>query len=258
MEKIINNIMYSIPQSWDYISLEKYLELRNLKIEEDEEFKPLAIISHYIGCPLLDLKRMNINELRELITAMSFISTTEIPDSKPIENFVISGETYHVMQSMLNQQAQDYFAMEAVMTEAQQDSFAALPKILAIICRKTDETLDTIDMNSRQILFKKNLSVVQANSLRVFFYSYAQILQINSQLYLNRNQIIHQKQQEVEDTMKPLAGMGWRGRWLKKTLEKLMQYYINHWNKYYSGTASKSKKASIWKTYRKSKTNKRV
>lgn len=256
MKRIINGIEYQIPKSWEDISLEKYLEVMNVDVDEDEEFRSLIIIGHYTGIPVVELKRMKLTELHELLNVMKFLQT-DIAEDKPIENIIISGETYHVIESMLTEQAQDYFAMDAMLREAQHNIYNAMPKLLAIMLRKSGENLDEINIDQRTAFFKKNVNVVQANGLRVFFYNYGIMLQLHSQLYSNRNQIIHQKELEVENTMKRLDGMGWRGRWLKKILQKLLKFYTNHWKNYYSGTVSNSKKTSISKTYRKSKTKKR-
>lgn len=249
---VIRNISgenYSIPTSWDDIKLKTYLDVAKLKDVKEEEFKELIIISHYTGIPLQTLKRMKLSDLNEIINDMSFLAK-EIPEMA-IEQFTISGETFHVMQSFLLEEAQDYFAVEAILQEANHDPMKALPKLLAVVCKKQGESLDDISIEKRQTFFLENLSVQQAESLKVFFYQCASLFKINSLLYSNSDQIIQKKVQEVETTLKRLDGTGWYGTWLKKTLQRFLRYYEHVWKTSYSGTQSTSKNSNIKRTLKR-------
>jgi hypothetical protein len=235
----------TIPSCWQDISLRKYMEIVKIKEDESEEFKSLYVIEAYTGIPLIELKRMKLTELHVIVDVLKFI-TTEIPE-EPIENFIINGETYHVTQSLLLEEAQDYFAVEAILQEAEQDPFKALPKLLAVVCKKPQESLDQIDIIKRSELFLDGLNIVQANALRVFFYHCGLLFNLNFQLYSNRDQIIQAKVEECKNTVEQLDGTGYYGRWLKKTLQKLIRYYEQDWKNFSSGTQSKSRELS-WKT----------
>ena len=252
----INAIEYQIPCSWDEIKLSTYLKVSNLKDDTDEEFKELVIIETYTGIPLIDLKRMPLSELKQLIKDMMFI-TTDIPET-PIESLVVSGDTYHVLQNLLLEEAQDYFTLEAILNENSGDGWKALPKILAVVCKKTGETLDTIDIDQRAKMFLNNVNIVEANSLKVFFYNYAQLLNLHSQLYSQRNEIFQQQVQEVNNSLKKLDGGGQYSKWLKKTLQKFLQYYIQNWENISSGTQSssnvKSMKTTLHRLFLRKKT----
>jgi len=124
----------SVPNSWSDISLKKYLGMLDIKDDDNEEFKSLILISYFTDIPLVTLKRMPLGELQAISSCMQFLQTP-IPE-KTIENFTIDGNTFHVMQSFLLGQAQDYIAVEAILSDYEHDSLKALPKLLAVVCKK--------------------------------------------------------------------------------------------------------------------------
>ena len=235
----------NIPDRWEDVTLRQYMKIAKLT-DTDEEFKSLVIISAYTDIPLVDLKRLKLSTLHEIVEVMKFIHTP-IPE-QPCTEFSIGygkeHQRFYVVQNVLEAEAQDYFATEAILTEAKQDVFTALPKLLAVVCKKSGENLDMINIEERETLFLDHMNVVQAMGIQVFFYGLGLTYNLNSQFYSNREMILEAKRKECEDSLKRLDGTGWYGRWLKKTLARFLAYYMESWKKSSFGQVSEHKKSN--------------
>jgi len=238
-----------VPTCWKEVMLGTYLKIASLKEDEAEEFQALRIIEAYTGIPVLTQKRMQLIELHEITAALEFLNTPMV--ESPIEQFTIEGETYHVVQNLLVEEAQDYFAIEAIMQEAEQNSLTALPKLLAVVCKRPKESLDTIDINKRQQLFLDRLDVETANNLRVFFYNCGMLYQINSLFYSNRQAIWEAKLTEVKSSLQKLDGTGFYGKWLQKTLRRFLKSYEEIYKTFSSGVPLEQKQSSMKTTFKR-------
>jgi len=245
----IQSVEYHIPTSWESITLGRYLKIAKLNPDDTEEFKSLLIIEAYTDIPVVELKRMPLTGLHEITSIMQFIHTP-IPE-KPITDFVVDGERYYVTQNILEAEAQDFFTTESILSEASGDVLNAMPKLMAVLCKRDRETLDEININERQQLFLNKASIVQAMGIKVFFYNLATIYRLNLEFYSNREAILEAKLKEVESTIKRLNGMGYYGRFLEKTLQRFLKFYMQSWKISSSGTALNVKRKNIITTYKR-------
>jgi len=241
-----------VPTSWSEIKLCQYLDA--IKIEEapDEQFKGLLSISHFTGIPLVDLKRTPLPELHKLGQAMQFLRE-DIPHEM-ITEFKLGEHTYYLTQNLLQTEAQDYFALEKILDSHDMNTITALPKILTIMCKRLGESLDTIDIHEREKVFLdpiSGISVQTAESVRVFFSTYVQILSTHSAFYLNRNKIIQAQADATESSIQRLDGMGRFGRCLGKTLRKYNQSLLCNWKIFSGGIVSEPTKENSNTTSKK-------
>jgi hypothetical protein len=234
----INEKEYTLPQSWNDCTLKQAIKVSEYEAIEDD-YKVLALIAGYTDIPMEDLSHMRITEIKDIVNNMTFI-LEPMPET-PIVDFEFKGETYHVIQSFLDEQAQDYFTTEAILGAYQHNTFKALPELLAVMCKKDGEHLDDYNLKDRAKLFE-DLPMDIANGIRLFFWSVGILSQQHFQSFSQANQIIVQKANEVENIVKELDGMGWRGRWLAKILRKFVKSSLQIWQTFSSGQVSTIKK----------------
>ena len=227
----VKNITYNLPQSWSECKLKQAIIVSDLEQHEDE-FKVLALISGYSGIPIDDLKQSNISVVKDITEVMKFV-LEPLPDV-PLMEFDFNGKHFYTMESFLESQSQDFFTVEAILQNNANNTFKALPELLAVMCKQKDETLDDFNLAERAKEFE-DLPMDIANGIRVFFYILELTYQTNSQSYLNRNQIVEQKAREVLNTLKQLDVTDWSGRLLQKTLRRYVLSLLKSWRTYSSG-----------------------
>jgi hypothetical protein len=235
---IIKNVEYNLPENWSECTLKQAIKVQEYELLEDE-YKVLALLAGYANIDFDTLKHFTLPELKELSDAMPFILTA-LPE-QPIADFKFMGEHYYTMESFLEAEAQDYFTTEAILQANQNNTFKALPELLAVMCKREGETLDSYNLKERALLFE-DLPMDIANGLRLFFYAVGAMSQLRSQTYLNRDKIVQAKASELRSTLNMLDGTGWSGRLLKKTLHMYLKSLQKNWKKYSSGFPSEIKK----------------
>ena len=238
MRKItINSIEYNVPTSWQECTLKQAIKVQDYELQEDE-YKILAIIAGYSNIELEELKHFKLDEIRLLTDAMKFV-LEPLPE-EPISQFTFKGHEYFTIESFMTQESQDYFTTEAIMKAHGNNTYKALPELLAVMCKRERETLDSYKIQDRAKLFE-DLPMDICEGLRLFFYAIAQLSAIRTQSFLQRDQIIAQKASETRSMLNTLDGGRWSGILLAKILRKYLKSLERNWKTYSSGIASNSK-----------------
>lgn len=239
MKKItINGKKYDCPTGWHEITLSLQLQVsRDSDKIENESLKKLAILSGYANVPLAELKRCKLDELPALYENISFISEA-IPD-KPMNEFDFKGNHYYVGQNLAEMEFQDYISLENALEMYSGQTYAALPTILAIMCKQKKEnglleTLDDYNLQERIGEFY-SLPISIANGLALFFYQSVNLYKQTSLLYSNPDELMKEAINSLDSMQKPLAGRGLLTRcangiyriFIKYTKRKLTKHYIS-------------------------------
>lgn len=232
---IIKDKEYSIPTSWEEITLETQIRV-NKYIEsfENEKLRQIAMMAAYIGVPLDVLKKMHISDANELAIHLDFLNKPN--EVKPQTEFDFNGETYYVGQNLLESEFQDFVSIQNAMQGVSGDTLQALPMIMAIMCKRKIngvlESLDEYDVEERAEEFKQ-IPITVAKNLSVFFYQSMSALQISSHLFSNPKQVALRKIEECRNTINKLGGRGLLMRWLRgmslyylKFIEKRLDRYF--------------------------------
>jgi len=229
---VINKVWYLCPTSWEEITLRQQLKVNaDALLIQNDAFKKISILSGYAGIPVDVLKRIPIAELTELFKSIDFVNT-----SMPIQQIteiVFKDEIYYVSQNLLEIEFQDFISIENIVQANSGNTYNALPVIIAIMAKKkrkdgTLETIDDYDIMQRAEMFK-DLPLTTINSISVFFYNYANGLQIATASSSIMEKGVEMRIKEVENILKQSDGKGWLTRcangifryWLK--LIKLRQ-----------------------------------
>jgi hypothetical protein len=239
MKKIeIRGKKYDCPTSWMDITLSQQLAVsRDSDKIENDSLKKLAILSGYCNIPLSELKHCQLSELPALFENIAFINQP-IPD-KPMNEFDFKGNHYYVGQNLADSEFQDYISLENALEMYSGQTYAALPTILAIMCKqKKDngllETLDDYSIAERTAEFY-SLPISIANGLALFFYNSVNLYKQTSLLYSNPEALMKEAINSLDSMHKPLAGKGLLTRcvngiyriWIKSIKRKLVRLYIS-------------------------------
>ena len=232
---------YDIPTEWKDVTVEMLIKSSELS-ELLNDAPVVAIISAYTGIPVSDLKKNKATEVTTILEDMYFIST----DYKPVPktSFVLDGITYKCEDDIVNQKFEDWVSVQTALYNFGADRARALPRILAIMCKKDGETLDDFNLDERTKLFMK-LPMTDAKDVEAFFLhllqAYKSVSLLSSTQDVQKEIVLH-KVQELSDTLKTRKGQTGifsGGRfligiyqlqllWVKKQLEKY--FNLQHTN----------------------------
>lgn len=229
---------YTYPTNWDDVTISDYQRIRKYidefndveQVEADDLndlLKQINLIAAYTNIPVQTLRKEKPSKLFNMINDLKFLST-DIP-SKQVVEFVFKDKTYSVIQSLLNQEFQDYISLENLI---QQDNLiAVLHLIVSVLSRERfDETLDDYDVHQRGELFK-DLPITVANNIAVFFYQCAKSYSITSQLYSNPEELVETKLNELTICLNELDGKGWLTRLQVGIIRRYIKYIKPKWMK---------------------------
>ena len=226
MKKItLNEIEYKLPTMWTEVTLAQQILVTEYgDIYSDPIMRKIAILSAYSTIDINVLKRSNINDLRDLFKAISFINTPMSEDG--IIKFNFKSETYYIAQNLMDQDFQDYISLQNVQQQHKDNPTKSLPMLIAILAKKKKadgilETLDDYKVEERAESFKE-LNISIANSIAVFFLKNYNVSQITSQLYSNPKEVIMMKMEEVQHIMNKQAGQGLR----MKCVNGILRIYL--------------------------------
>jgi hypothetical protein len=234
---------YQYPTCWQDITIADYQRIhKQIKDynENDDGLKELLqqinLISSYTKIPVNVLKTEKTSKIIEMVNDLKFLHT-DIPSEQIVE-FEFNGIKYNVMQSLINQQFQDFISLENLV---QQDEILdVMHLIIAVMARKSvDETLDDYDVQARAEQFK-SLSITVANNVSVFFYHCVKKYEQLSRLYSNPEGLIQVKAEEVMSYMKNLDGKGLLTRLQVGIIRRYLKYMLPRWKKCLHSTQDKS------------------
>ncbi|MFW6377360.1 MAG: hypothetical protein ACOCZ5_01815 [bacterium] len=218
---------YTIPTSWDDITLEKQMRVSQHKQQYKNKYtEKLALVSGYCDIPIDEIKKSTVSEASNLFKHLKFLSKKR--DNKPIYEFKFKGDNYTVVQNLGETEFQDYVSFETAIQNFSGDTIQALPYMLAILCKKKKdngelESLDDYDIEERAEMFKQ-LKITIAEPLSLFFYQSEMISRIASNLYSNPAKAILMKAEEAENTLKKADGKGLLSKLLIGILRKYVKF----------------------------------
>lgn len=233
----LNKVTYSVPESWDEVTLENQIKVSNdAELINDEALKKIALISGYANIPMEVLKHTQLTKIPNLFKHLTFLNDP-IP-IEPIAEFEYKGDKYQVAETLLKNEFQDWISIETAFENNKEKMWNALPYVVAVLAKKEGETLDDFDIEERAKHFRQ-LPVSIANRLAVFFYQIESTSKINSLLSLNPNPIVLKRVEEVQTILRSQVGGAWHIRLLRSILLKLTKYLKRDWIRYYTSLSFK-------------------
>lgn len=232
---LVNDVQYEIPQNWSEITIAQQIEV-SMVSERDEDFRNIHLISTYTGIPMDLIRKMNINQFRSILNLMTFISNP--PENKIIQSFTHNGHEYFLADSMLKGETQDFLSIEGILRKFKDNQAQALPYVIAIICKRQGETLDSFDVYQRAEEFK-TLSYQVASDVWFFFAQTERILSNNIQQFLVIQDRAMEASLDYSETMlKRQVGQGLFKRLLRTILVLYVRSIRKSWKSFLTTTQS--------------------
>ena len=247
-----NNKSYQIPTCWEEVTLEMQIKVSDIAAGE-KYVQTLGIIAGYTGIDVQELKNSPINNLVDVMKQLKFIDKP-IP-AEPIFKFEFKGSEYIINPDILNQEFQDFVAIQTAIAEHADSQWKLTPYILAVMAKKAGETLDDFDVNTRAKEFLQ-LDVTIANRVSAFFLNNTKILNL-LMMYSSpvaREEILQSKIGELNSSLNKLQKQ--RGGnllirlWIM-TSRKYIKFLRKEWERYFNSPASDNSKKKWNTTYTK-------
>lgn len=160
-----NNKDYSIPTEWSDITVKMVIDSNQL-IDILEDAPTIVVLSTYTGIPLKELKLSKKFEVEEILSTMAFIAE----DYKPVPRteFIFNDEKYSCELDIVDQNFEDWVSIQTCLSNTKAEPYRALPRLLAIYCKKDGETLSDFNLDERSKLFE-GVSITIAKDIEAFF-----------------------------------------------------------------------------------------
>jgi len=237
-----NNKEYDIPQNWDEVTIGMLIKSSELS-DLLSDAPLIAVLSAYTGIPVNELRLSNAGEVKIVIDIMDFISV--IYEPTPESSFIFNGEEYKCNEELIEQPFEDWVSIQTTMHNFKDDQVRALPRLVAILCKKDGETLNDFKLDERSKLML-SLPMTKAKNIEAFFLhslnAYRAVTLLSS-ITKEEENILLAKLQELQNTVsksKEQSGISW----LTKLQIGLLQTYLKLWKgrlvRYYNSTRTKS------------------
>lgn len=208
-EVIFNKKTYMVPCSWQEVSLGMVIKVSELD-DIIEEAPIISIICGYTGIKDNELRICSMPEVKPILELLDFIYTPYEP--QPATAFEFKGEKYMVMESLEKAEFQDWVSSQTVIYQYRDKPVQALPKLIAILCKKDGESLSDFDIEERSQMFLE-LPITTARDLECFFLHCLRAYNAVTLLYSTipeQEAIVLNKFLELGNTMKQRqVELGW-------------------------------------------------
>ena len=160
-----NKVNYNIPESWQEVTVKMLIDSAQLS-ELLEDAPIIAIIASYTGIPLREIRLDKSGEIQKIMGILDFIGKPYMPVAKT--TFVHQGVQYNCAEDLLQQNFEDWVSVQTTMYNNREQQEKALPRLIAILCKKEGETLDDFDLNERSTIME-TLPMTDAKDIEAFF-----------------------------------------------------------------------------------------
>lgn len=241
-----NNKKYSVPTSWDEVTLHRQMQVeRYASNQTNEAAKKIAMIAGYSGIPINELKNAHINKITPLMKHIQFIN--EPFPKEPLYEFEHRGVKYSVLDTLTKGEFQDWISYETVMQDYKDNTYNALPIVIAILAKREGESLDDYDPIERSKEFY-DLPISIAHRLWVFFYLTEKGFTLPTQLSSIQKLVLERSFLESENILSRRGGTVLHTLWLR-LLKSYVKSLKKSWSSYLTTFQSRDSNQSWMKTF---------
>jgi hypothetical protein len=194
---------YNLPTGWDEVSIAMMQQISELSTDQEDYIYTLNTMSIYSGIEMDILKSLNMKKVSELLPCFEFINSP-IP-TETVFKFTHNGYEYSVADNLLDQQFQDFVAVQTISVQFKNNKWYMIPYLLAVMAKRDGETLDSFDIRKRADEFN-TLPVTIAVGISSFFLSNSKVLDFISLSSSPEvlQQLLQSKTQQLKDTLRIL------------------------------------------------------
>lgn len=177
---------YQFPESWDDVTVEKFMSVYQLRSEQSNELETsVKLLSAISGIDIETLYSMDIEDYKNLISNLKFIST-EV-SRNDVEFIDIEGEQYYLYKDFNKLTTGEVITIETLIDGSNGDIYNIIPELLCLFLRKKNGDKYekfTTDMLKRKDKFKQ-VPVTQIYHIFNFFLNGRNISNDNTKDYIS-------------------------------------------------------------------------
>lgn len=196
-ENVIDFGKWTVPTSWEEITLKQFQEIEKYYSNKDKNFDVREVLDIFTDHTRDEIDQLPINFTDKLLNELSFLKEQpKYGDASP--KIEIDGEEYciNVMEKL---KTGEYVAIDTILKSDPHDYIS----ILAVLCRKNGEIYDSKFeaevFEDRQKLFAKQ-SIIKIMPLISFFLSLYILRMTHSQLYSEVEEGLNLIQQNIDNS----------------------------------------------------------
>ena len=161
---------YQFPESWDDVTVEKFVNVYQLRSEQSNELEAtVKLMSAISGIDIDTLYSMDIEDFKNLISNLKFIST-EV-SKNDVEYVDVEGEQYYLYKDFNKLTTGEVITIETLLDSSNGDIYKVIPELLCLFLRKKKNDKYekfTTDMLKRKDKFRQ-IPVTQIYHIFNFF-----------------------------------------------------------------------------------------
>lgn len=196
-ENVIDFGKWTVPTSWDDVTLEMFQKIEKYYSDKDKDFDVREVLDIFTNHTRDEIDQLPINFTDKLLNELSFLKEQpKYGDASP--KIEIDGEEYsiNVMEKL---KTGEFVAIDTILKNDPHDYIS----ILAVLCRKQGELYDSKFeaevFEERQKLFAKQ-PVTKIMPLISFFLSLYIVRMTHSQLYSEVEEGLNLIQQNIDNS----------------------------------------------------------
>ena len=221
---IIDYGKWSVPTSWNDISLEQFEKIEKYYAEKSERFDVRDVIEVFVDKTRDEVNSLPSDFLEFILEKMQFLQE-EIPNSEPSNKISIDGEEY-MINFMEKLKVGEYVDVDTSMKNDPYD----YGSFFAILCRKSGEKYDSdfiaMEFENRKKMFERQ-PITKIMPLIQFFFHLYTILETPSLLSMKAQEALNSIQANIETLEKDGVFSRLYTRSLMRKLKKLRKSIKN-------------------------------
>lgn len=196
---IIDYGEWTIPTSWDQITLDMFSDIERYYADKDKQFDIREVLHILTGKSNDEINALPAEFLDSILEKLSFINTR--PEEKePKNEIIIDGEKYFI-NTMEKMKTGEYVSFDMALKNDKHD----YSSFLAILCRKQGEAYDSkyeAELFEERKKMFGGVSITKVLPLISFFLTLWFVQGSHSQLYSLVEEAINHIQQSIDNSPK--------------------------------------------------------
>ena len=198
-ENIIDYGEWTVPSSWDDITLDMFSDIERYYSDKDKQFDIRQVLHILTGKSNDEINALPAEFLESILQKLSFLDTK--PDEyEPKNEIVVNGEKYFV-NTMEKMKTGEYVSFDMALKNDKHD----YSTFLAILCRKQGELYNSryeAELFEERKKMFGGVSITKVLPLISFFLTLWFVRESHSQLYSLVEEAINHTQQSIDSSDK--------------------------------------------------------
>ena len=196
-ENVIDFGKWTVPTSWDEITLKQFQEIEKFYAGKDKDFDVREVLHIFTNNTLDEINALPINFTEQILNKLTFLKEN-VEWGKPSNQIEIDGEKYSI-NIMEKLKTGEYVAVDTILKNDTHDYIS----ILAVLCRKEGEVYDSkfeAEEFEKRVELMGKQPVMKIMPLVSFFLNLYIVLRTHSLLYTEVEEGLNLIQQNIDNS----------------------------------------------------------